>query len=50
MDHPKLPPDAIVRHHLDDWLEHNAARLCVVAGQPGSGKTVAAAADSATPA
>jgi hypothetical protein len=44
MDHPKLPPDAIVRHHLDDWLEHNATRLCVVAGQPGSGKTVAAAA------
>jgi hypothetical protein len=45
MDHPKLPPDAIVRHHLDDWLDRNAdRRVRIVAGQPGSGKTVATAA------
>jgi hypothetical protein len=45
MDLPKLPPDAIVRQHLDDWLDRNATRSArVVAGQPGSGKTVAVAA------
>jgi hypothetical protein len=45
MDLPKLPPDAIVRHHLDDWLDRNAnRRVRIVAGQPGSGKTVATAA------
>jgi hypothetical protein len=45
MDLPKLPPDAIVRRHLDDWLDRNATRPArVVAGQPGSGKTVAVAA------
>jgi len=45
MDHPKLPPDAIVRQTLDDWLDRNAdRRVRIVAGQPGSGKTVAAAA------
>jgi hypothetical protein len=44
-DLPKLPPDAIVRQHLDDWLDRNATRrVRIVAGQPGSGKTVAAAA------
>ncbi|HWT05190.1 MAG TPA: hypothetical protein VN224_05490, partial [Xanthomonadales bacterium] len=42
---PKLPPDAIVRRHLDEWLDRNAARRArIVAGQPGSGKTVAVAA------
>jgi hypothetical protein len=45
MDIPKLPPDAIVRHHLDDWLDRNATgRIRIIAGQPGSGKTIAAAA------
>jgi hypothetical protein len=45
MDHPKLPPDAIVRQLLDDWLDRNAdRRVRIVAGQPGSGKSVALAA------
>lgn len=45
MDLPKLPPDAIVRHDIDDWLDRNAQRrVRIVAGQPGSGKTVAVAA------
>lgn len=43
-DLPKLPPDAFVRHDLDDWLDRNAGRrVRIVAGQPGSGKTVAVA-------
>jgi hypothetical protein len=42
---PKLPPDALVRRGIDGWLERNAARrVRIVAGQPGSGKTVAVAA------
>ena len=45
MELPKLPPDTIVRHHLDDWLDRNASRrVRIVSGQPGSGKTVAVAA------
>ena len=45
MDLPKLPPDAIVRHRLDEWLDRNAERrVRIVAGQPGCGKTVAVAA------
>ena len=45
MDHPKLPPDAIVRQPLNDWLDRHAdRRVRIVAGQPGSGKTVAVAA------
>ncbi len=45
MDLPKLPPDAIVRHHLDEWLDRNTKRrVRIVAGQPGSGKTTAVAA------
>jgi hypothetical protein len=44
-DLPKLPPDTIIRHDLDAWLDRNAAqRVRIVAGQPGSGKTVAVAA------
>ena len=45
MDVPKLPPDTIGRPHLDEWLDGNATRrVRIVAGQPGSGKTVAVAA------
>jgi transcriptional activator len=45
MDLPKLPPDTIVRHHVDEWLDRNATRrVRIVAGQPGCGKTVAVAA------
>jgi len=44
-DLPKLPPDAIVRRHLAEWLDRNATRrVRIVAGQPGAGKTVAVAA------
>lgn len=44
-DLPKLPPDTIVRKHLDEWLDRNATRrVRIVAGQPGAGKTVAVAA------
>jgi hypothetical protein len=44
-DLPKLPPDTIVRRHVGEWLDRNAARrVRIVAGQPGSGKTVAVAA------
>ena len=42
---PKLPPDAIARHGIDEWLDRNAdRRVRIVAGQPGAGKTVAVAA------
>ena len=42
---PKLPPDAIVRFRIGDWLDANAARrVRIVSGQPGAGKTVAVAA------
>ncbi|MEA2786274.1 MAG: hypothetical protein QOF71_2378 [Candidatus Eremiobacteraeota bacterium] len=44
-DLPKLPPDTLVRHHVGAWLDRNATgRVRIVAGQPGSGKTVAVAA------
>lgn len=42
---PKLPPDAIARRGIEEWLDHNAdRRVRIVAGQPGAGKTVAVAA------
>jgi hypothetical protein len=45
MDLPKLPPDTIVRHRVDEWLDRNSrCRVRIVAGQPGCGKTVAVAA------
>jgi hypothetical protein len=45
MDLPKLPPDTIGRHRLDEWLERHATRrVRIVGGQPGAGKTVAVAA------
>ena len=44
MDLPKLPPDTLVRQHVDEWLDRNArCRVRIVAGQPGSGKTIAVA-------
>src|ERR1700676_2491078 len=45
MNLPKLPPDTVVRHNVDEWLDRNATRrVRIVAGQPGCGKTVAVAA------
>ena len=45
MDLPKLPPDTFARRHVGAWLDRNATgRARIVAGQPGSGKTLAVAA------
>ncbi|HEY4439871.1 MAG TPA: hypothetical protein VGN14_05415 [Candidatus Elarobacter sp.] len=43
-DLPKLAPDCVIRHELEAWLERNAAaRLRIVAAQPGAGKTAGVA-------
>lgn len=42
---PKIPPDAVARRRLEDWLErHATAPLRIVAGQAGAGKTTGVAA------